>query len=125
MNPQPKTVAHRNPALLDMARGRRCLLLAVEACETDRGDSTVACHSNWAKHGKGRARKADDQYSVWGCARCHDWLDNSSAPKAEKMRLFESAHLRQIKEWAKIEVDTGESEKNRKAARWALGLVNQ
>jgi hypothetical protein len=123
MNPQPKTVAHRNRDLLDMAEGKPCLLLAVSNCETRYGNSTVACHSNFSKHGKSLRRKADDEYSVWGCAKCHYWLDNSSSPKAEKVRAFEAAHLRQIDEWRKIVHDYDADAKDRRAAHWALKIL--
>jgi hypothetical protein len=41
----------------------------------DEGSTTVAAHSNWGEHGKGKAIKAEDSYSVWACWRCHQMLD--------------------------------------------------
>jgi hypothetical protein len=98
-----KSKPYRDRALLDMARGQRCLLEAVETCLQADGSTTVAAHSNFAKHGKGGARKADDCYSVWACVNCHSWLDQGSAPRAEKERAFDAAHQRQIEEWRKFE----------------------
>jgi Protein of unknown function (DUF1364) len=100
---QVKTKPYRSPALLAMAKGKPCLLNAVHNCLTSRDTSTtVACHSNQSKHGKGMGRKADDHYTVWGCVHCHTWLDQSSALQAEKVRAFDAAHVRQTFEWSKL-----------------------
>lgn len=112
-----KEEAQRNPTLLAMARGRRCLLLAVEGCHGATGHSTVACHQN---EGKGMAQKRPDPMSAWGCGPCHHWLDRSGSPRAEKRRAFDAAHARQIAEWRKVAADPGEPERFRRAARWAL-----
>lgn len=100
-----KTTPYRSPALLALARGKPCLLNAVEACLTSRDTSTtVAAHSNQSKHGKGMGRKADDCYSVWACVHCHTWLDQGKAPKSEKVRAFDAAHRRQIIMWQGISI---------------------
>jgi hypothetical protein len=96
---------YRDKNLLKLAEGERCLLLAVENCRMDDGSTTVACHSNFLEHGKGRGLKASDAYTVWGCINCHTWLDQSPSPKAEKRRAFEAAHNRQIAEWRDIALD--------------------
>lgn len=117
---QPKTVEHRNPDLLAMARGRRCLLAIPGVCTGDRS-TTVACHSNLSIHGKGGARKADDEYSVWGCTMgCHHWLDSGPAPADEKTAAFMRAHLDQVTEWRRIVGDLSETPRARRAAHWAL-----
>lgn len=119
-----KVDAHRNRALLDMARGRPCLLRVPGVCQGGT-ETTVAAHSNWACHGKAGARKADDQYSVWACAACHiGWLDQGPAPKEEKQTVFMRAHAAQVLEWARIERDPSETPRVRKAARWALEQLN-
>lgn len=118
----PKSAAQRNPHLLAMAKGKPCLLMAVHNCETTRGDTTVAAHSNWSDlGGKGAHRKADDSYTVWSCAPCHMWLDQSGAPKAEKRRAWLAGHERQRQHWA--DIASGKEpgiEKDRKAAQWAM-----
>lgn len=59
---------------------------------TDWADPTVVdCHSNQSKHGKAGARKADHEFTVPGCARCHDWYDNSGAPYELKCAKFDNA----------------------------------
>lgn len=119
---QPKTVEHRNPDLLAMARGRRCFLAVPWACTGDR-TTTVACHSNLSIHGKAGARKADDEYSVWGCAACHRWLDQGGADAKVKEAVFTLAHVDQVLEWRRIVGDLSESPKTRRAAHWALCLL--
>lgn len=120
---EPKTKPKRNRTLLDMAKGRRCLLLAVEGCQGASGLTTVAAHSNSSQHGKGRARKADDSYSVWACGPCHAWLDTSGSPRAEKERAFAGAHFRQVLRWREIAKDPTEQRYFRDAAEWALNEV--
>ena len=119
--PAPKTVEHRNPALLAMARGRACLLRVPSVCNFD-PLTTVACHSNQSVHGKGGARKADDHYSVWGCFACHTWLDSEGIAYEIKVARYAQALATQIEHWQTVASDTMESPTNRKAARWALFL---
>jgi hypothetical protein len=119
----PKPVAQRNRALLDMAQERPCLLQVDGVCNGDTA-TTVACHSNLSEHGKAGARKADDHYSVWGCMACHRWLDQGTAAATRKEPAFMLAHLRQVLAWRQIATDPGEPERFRKAAQWALDLLN-
>lgn len=115
----PKSEAYRDPALLEMARDRPCLLMVPAVC-SHRVDTTVACHSNLSIHGKGGARKADDHYSVHGCACCHLWLDTSKALGAIKEVAFMTGHARQVLAWRLIALDPDEPERFRRAARRAL-----
>jgi hypothetical protein len=119
----PKSEPKRNPALLEMAKGRECLLCPPGMCRCTPG-STVAAHSNLLEHGKGKGRKADDCYSVWAGFESHEWLDQGPAPAAEKEAAFMKAHLRQVLEWRRIATDPSEPERFRKAARWALTALN-
>lgn len=121
--PAPKTVEHRCPALLEMAARRPCLILVPGICN-HRVDTTVACHSNLSIHGKGERRKADDQYSVWGCAACHYWLDFGKAAAAQKEQAFMVAHVRQVLAWRLVAMDQNEPPRLRRAARWALDLLD-
>ena len=120
---QPKSKAHRNSHLRDMARGMPCLLRVPGICSHDSA-TVVCCHSNLSIHGKAGARKADDQYSVWGCATCHRWLDAGPSPKAIKTAVFMAAHLAQVLEWRAIAFDSRSAPRDRAAAQWALGLLN-
>jgi hypothetical protein len=121
--PVPKSEPHRNRALLDMARDRPCLLRVDGVCNGDTA-TTVACHSNLWIHGKAGARKADDQYSVWGCIACHRWLDQGKATFLRKEHVFMLGHLSQVLEWRRVAVDPSEPPKFRKAAQWALDLLD-
>lgn len=115
-----KTEAHRNPALLEMARGRQCLLQFPDKCLNPSTETTVAAHSNWSEHGKSGARKSDEEYSVWACFACHSWLDQGPATEAEKRATFNAAHQRQVQEWTLIASDPAEKQRFRRAAQWAL-----
>jgi hypothetical protein len=119
VKPEP----YRDSALLEMARGRPCLLLVPGICN-HRQDTTVACHSNLSVHGKAGARKADDQFSCWGCAACHEWLDRSGALAAIKEVAFMGAHSRQVLAWRMVAADAGEPERFRRAAQRALERLN-
>lgn len=120
----PKTEAYRDPVLLEMARGRCCLLMVPGICN-HRTDTTAAAHSNLSAHGKAGARKADDCYSVWACAACHiPWLDQGKAPARVKESAFMAAHARQVLAWRLIAMDPAEPERFRRAARRALEHLN-
>lgn len=122
--PVTKTQAHRSQAIRDMAEGRPCLLMFPDICNRD-SSTTVAAHSNWSDiGGKGGARKADDEYTVWGCSACHTMLDSGShLTKAEKRASFAAAHQRQVDHWHRIAADPREKPRFRKAADWALNLL--
>lgn len=121
--PRPKTKAMRNAHLRDMARGMPCLLQIAGICTHDR-TTVVCCHSNLSCHGKAGARKADDHYSVWGCAACHRWLDQGSASAERKEAAFMAAHMRQVMEWRAIAFAPDSSARDRAAAVWALEQLN-
>lgn len=122
-DPGPKSVPRRNPNLLSMADGKPCLLLVPSICRGET-ETTVACHSNLLAHGKGKGRKADDHYTVWGCGTCHRWLDSGRASYEEKENVFMAAHLRQVLAWRQIAADSRKPSKDRAAVLWALGLLN-
>lgn len=116
----PKTEAHENKAVREMAEKRPCLIQFPDICNHD-PDTTVACHSNWSDlGGKAGARKADDEYTVWGCSACHHRLDFGSLTWDEKRATFMAAHARQVFEWERIAEDLAEPIRFRRAARWAL-----
>jgi hypothetical protein len=122
--PEPKTAPKRNAVLLEMARGRICLLMVPGVCTGDVA-TTVACHSNWQEHGKAGARKADDCYTVWGCVACHSWLDSGKADAQTKRRIFSTAHASQQWLWRRAQQDPIESERFRRAAAWALEQLEE
>jgi hypothetical protein len=112
----PKTEAKRNPALLEMAQGRECMLRVPGVCTGDTA-TTVACHQN---EGKGMGQKQSDARSCWGCMACHRWYDQSGAKREVKRARFQLALLDQCIEYRRIASDPGEPVRFRKAAAWAL-----
>lgn len=93
---------YRDANLLKLAQGERCLLLAVDRCQTTMSETLTACHSNFLSDGKGKGLKASDAKTVWGCLYCHTWLDQGPAPMTEKKKAWDAAYARQIEEWVKI-----------------------
>lgn len=115
----PKDKAGRNSRLLEMARGMPCLMRS-PVCDNDT-DTVVSAHSNQYKHGKAMGRKANDQYTVFACARCHTWFDQgNTATRAEKIEAFSAGHARQVELWETIAADPREKPADRRAAQWAL-----
>lgn len=117
----PKRPPHRDTTLMEMARGRRCLLQAVQTCEGPSGTSTVTAHRN---EGKGMSTKASDAYSCWSCGPCHEWYDRSGSPREQKRSAFMAGHLRQVLEWRRIASDASEPQRFRRAAQRALEWLN-
>lgn len=56
------------------ARDQECTLRFPLVCN-HRTDTTVLCHSNQLKDGKGMGLKAPDTRAAYGCCACHDVLD--------------------------------------------------
>jgi hypothetical protein len=119
----PKTAPYRDPALLEMARGRPCLLCQPGFCRCTPG-TVVACHSNLSIHGKAKGRKADDLYTVWGGAEAHRALDQGKESREAKEARFMAAHLRQVEAWRVVAADPNEPRRFRRAAQRALENLN-
>lgn len=117
----PKSPRQTNPRLLALAKDKPCLMLATENCRGLDGSTTVSAHCNELRCGKGRGMKAHDYYSVWSCANCHQWYDESGAPKAEKQQAFDAAQHRQVRQWAAIHCAS--NSKDAQAAGWALDAL--
>ena len=115
----PKPVEHRNPALLALARGKRCLFQIPGIC-TDNRATVVACHQN---EGKGMAIKQNDHMSAAGCFACHTAYDQGPALRDVKRGWFAAAHARQIADWQRRVGDMSETPRDRRAMHWALLLL--
>jgi len=112
---------YRDKDLLKLAEGEPCLLQASKNCLGGDGSTTVACHSNLLIHGKGRSIKADDHHSVWGCSRCHQWLDSSyDADYDTKNIAFQEAYKRQLHAWLDLADNITIKPWRREAARRVL-----
>lgn len=109
----------QNRTLLDLARGKPCLLQIPYVCNRN-PDTTVAAHSNALADGKGKGIKAHSERTVWACGACHYWFDFGPAPKAKKAEWFVDALERQLGEWQAIAADPKSRSRDREAARWAL-----
>jgi len=64
------------------ARGQDCTLQLPGICN-HACDTTVLCHSNFLKDGKGMGLKAPDTAAAFGCSCCHDVLDGRRPRPAE------------------------------------------
>ncbi len=117
--PAPKDPPGKNRALLDMARGRPCLIrspLCVGGTET-----TVACHGAGIANGKGMGWKVSDAMTCWGCWQCNHYTDAyGGASTAQKLSAFQAGHSRQVLAWRVVATDSTEPERYRRAALWAL-----
>lgn len=97
---------YRDPNLLKLAKGEKCLFQISDDCMGNEGSTTVAAHSNLMEHGKGKGLKAQDCFTVWSCHKCHSLFDQGrSFSREEKRDIFYEALLRQIEEWRKIGVN--------------------
>ncbi len=115
---------YRNSHLLRMAQGKPCLLRIPGVCNGD-WSTTVACHSNEQKHGKGRSIKAHDYWAVCGCSSCHHWLDQGPASRDEKRQAFEAAHSRQVQAWLALYLDTLAAPRDRATVMHALKAMEE
>lgn len=104
----PKEPRIEIPRLLELARNqpRPCLLNIPGQCRIPgrRAEGQcVACHGNAPEFNKGRGIKAHDFFSVWGCAWCHTWLDESySASGDERLQAFRWALAYQVSHWSQL-----------------------
>lgn len=76
--------------LRDTAANQPCMFNVPGVC-LKTTSSTVWCHSNEARHGKGRGIKAHDVFGAWGCRACHHWYDEGPASREAKSEAFRSA----------------------------------
>lgn len=93
--PRATKTMYRNRALLDLARGKPCLLQIQDVC-IGGAETTVACHSNQSRHGKAGWLKAHDWAAAWGCSACHGYIDQNTvgASYDEKVALWEAGFER-------------------------------
>lgn len=93
--PRATKTMYRNRALLDLAHGKACLLQIPDVC-IGGTETTVACHSNQARHGKAGWLKAHDWAAAWGCSACHACIDQNTtgASYDEKVALWEAGFER-------------------------------
>lgn len=118
----PKSPRKQNRTLLDMARGKPCLIQS-PICNHD-PETTVACHGAGVAAGKGMGYKVSDYLTVHGCSNCNNFTDAYNGATAdEKRRAWEAGHVRQIIEWNKIVNLKQGKPKEIAAAQWALDCL--
>jgi len=103
MNSLQKEKNFRSKKFLDLAKGEQCFINIPGICSRNPNDETVvACHSPDFErmHGKsGYTVKAHDIFSVPGCHKCHDFIDNRSHVEVSttvKQQDWNRAHARWI-----------------------------
>lgn len=121
----PKSVKRESLELRAFARQKQCLLQVPGVCNFD-WETTVACHGNSHRFGKGTGRKADDCYMVWGCSCCHHWLDRKSdVLYEERQSQFDIALVRQFKAYMSYRSVTGLPERYLNAINWVIAQYKQ
>lgn len=86
---------YRNRKLLDAVHQLPCTFALPGVCEGGLGEP---CHSNFARHGKGKSMKAHDCYVASGCRSCHREVDQGMRMSREErvdawQRAFEKTLL--------------------------------
>lgn len=118
----PKDPRHEDRHLLNMARGKPCLLLS-PLCNRN-PETTVACHGAGVSAGKGMGYKVGDHLSCWGCNMCNHYTDAyGGATKDEKAAVFAAGHARQVEAWQEIASDPRAPAKDRASAQAALDKI--
>lgn len=57
-------------------------------CQCNAPPPSQACHANWGQFGKGMGKKADDEYTIPLCHRCHKALDTYQGISREKAKAW-------------------------------------
>jgi hypothetical protein len=81
---------HRDRKWLDFLRTLPCMLQVDGVCTGDR-NSSVPCHSNQQRHGRGASFKSEDLFAVPGCNECHAWYDSGAANREVRHDTFQFA----------------------------------
>lgn len=83
-------MTYRNKAILDLAQlAPGCM---VPGCGAVNHGQVVPMHSNQGRDGKGMAIKASDAAIAFGCAACHQIIDQGSQDGAIRLEMWEGAH---------------------------------
>lgn len=65
----------------EYARGQDCTIRLPHVCNWN-PETTVLCHANTHRAGKGKSLKARDYLGAFGCSSCHAVLDgNTNRPR--------------------------------------------
>ena len=83
---------YRNRKYLDFLRKLPCMLKIDGECS---GGQTVACHSNYLRHGRGVGHKSADSYAIAGCNECHQEFDRN-LHRLDRSDIYSMAVERQL-----------------------------
>jgi Protein of unknown function (DUF1364). len=96
---RPKRMKTARPKMTPIrasARGEECTLRFPGVCN-ENAETTVWCHSNQLKDGKGMGLKAPDEQGCYGCSNCHAFLDGGYArsvmPRTTVDAFFDFARI--------------------------------
>ncbi len=78
------------------ARGQSCTLAIPGVCSHD-PEQTVLCHL--PSEVKGTGNKSDDFFAVFGCANCHEVIDNHRLSREESLYFSLRALARTWRFW--------------------------
>lgn len=93
VSPLGKFTYVRSKALLVACREIPC-----QNCGLADG-TVVAAHSNQARHGKCKAKKASDQFVASLCHKCHSDLDQGAQmTRAERETMWSNAHRNTVRQ---------------------------
>lgn len=94
-------------AITDSAHLQDCLIQLPGVCCGD-PETTVWCHSNRYKDGKGRSLKAHDHCGAYGCWKCHAVYDRQMPrPVGLTLEMVERAFTRAMAKSQKILIRRG------------------
>ena len=86
----PKRVYFRSKTHL-----KNVALLPCQHCGLE--GQTQAAHSNWAEHGKAKAKKASDEYTAALCVKHHFEIDQGAhLSKNERIEIWNNAYKKTV-----------------------------
>lgn len=68
-------------------------------CQCQALPPSQACHANWGDFGKGMGIKADDEYTIPLCAKCHRELDTYVWQTREQAKVWFIRKLEFVNQW--------------------------
>lgn len=93
----------RSRKILDSARGAPCSIRLPGICNGN-AETTVWCHLNGHRFGKGGAIKAHDIHGFHGCADCHRYYDvgHGTRPLLSDLDLLEQVLGAVCETWVRL-----------------------
>ena len=93
--------------ITESARGEECTIRLPKVCNYN-PETSVWCHSNRSKDGKGMGLKAKDENGAYGCSQCHAVYDRQhSRPKGMSLQEVEDRFTLAMEKSQQILKDKG------------------